>query len=647
MPHRLATIGSTGRTGAVRRAHRSAVLLRASPRTFHRSRSPPWPRPARSPLGDRDVVALAAATAARRAGEAVAPGSWSLASCWRSQRRGPAAGRSCAVRCRAACRPVSPTVPWPASTRRRPAPVRGWAMLVTDPEPLDGGGLRVDVRLDGRRLEATGVRAAAALELGPRLAGERIAVVGPAAAPARSMPRGSSPRRVVGRLTDRRRARTWRPGSLASRAANALRRTLDAGAVRLSPTRDRSLLVGVVLGDDRDQPPELTDDFRAAGLSHLLVGIGPERRVRPGRRSARVLTRLRWCSAPPGDAGRARRVRARWCASNRRCCGRWPWRRSPPFAAALGRPAAGIRILGLAVTALVLVDPLLVRSVGFGLSVARVGGDPRAGAAPPGRDRRAAAGSPSRSPSRWPPRSARRPCCSPPSVRCRWRRSRQPARGPGRRAADDLGPHRRVARRRRRLGRPRRSTSRPRCSPGGWPEVARRAAALPLGELHIQQAGALLVARRRRASRCGNCGVVHTGRRPLVVGSPPSSCSPPSVVPAPRRGATPVGDAGNPLVGGRAHGAASSTGRATAERGASRPCAGRAPGASTSSPSTGGGAGRSGRRRRVAPAVRGRGRRRARGAAPDRAGIGLPSGAGDRRGRPVASAAPTPESCGR
>ena len=39
------------------------------------------------------------------------------------------------------------------------------------------------------------------------------------------------------------------------------------------------------------------------------------------------------------------------------------------IAAASGRPAAGLRVLALAVTVLVLVDPLLVRSVGFGLSV--------------------------------------------------------------------------------------------------------------------------------------------------------------------------------------------------------------------------------------------------------------------------------------
>src|SRR5206468_3695597 len=36
----------------------------------------------------------------------------------------------------------------------------------------------------------------------------------------------------------------------------------------------------------------------------------------------------------------------------------------------LGRPVSGLRLLALAVTAVLLVDPLLVRSVGFLLSVA-------------------------------------------------------------------------------------------------------------------------------------------------------------------------------------------------------------------------------------------------------------------------------------
>ena len=52
-----------------------------------------------------------------------------------------------------------------------------------------------------------------------------------------------------------------------------MRRTLARGAADL-PRTNRSLLAGVVLGDDRVQPPEVTDDFRAAGRTyrHWLTG---------------------------------------------------------------------------------------------------------------------------------------------------------------------------------------------------------------------------------------------------------------------------------------------------------------------------------------------------------------------------------------
>ena len=41
----------------------------------------------------------------------------------------------------------------------------------------------------------------------------------------------------------------------------------------MAPER-RALYAGFVLGDDRGQPVEITDDFRASGLSHLLVVSG-------------------------------------------------------------------------------------------------------------------------------------------------------------------------------------------------------------------------------------------------------------------------------------------------------------------------------------------------------------------------------------
>ena len=45
----------------------------------------------------------------------------------------------------------------------------------------------------------------------------------------------------------------WRPGGGVSRVANGLRRTLAQGAHMLSD-RHASLLAGLTLGDDRDQP---------------------------------------------------------------------------------------------------------------------------------------------------------------------------------------------------------------------------------------------------------------------------------------------------------------------------------------------------------------------------------------------------------
>lgn len=57
------------------------------------------------------------------------------------------------------------------------------------------------------------------------------------------------------------------------RAANALRGLLERGADGL-PERERPLFLGFVLGDTRGQPVDIADDFRGAGLSHLLAVSG-------------------------------------------------------------------------------------------------------------------------------------------------------------------------------------------------------------------------------------------------------------------------------------------------------------------------------------------------------------------------------------
>ena len=136
----------------------------------------------------------------------------------------------------------------------------------------------------------------------------------------------------------------------------------------------RALLAGVVLGDDREQPPEVTDDFRAAGLSHLLAVSGQNVAFVLAA-AGPVLTRLRWRWRLPATsvvlAGFALLVRF-----GRRSCGPWRWRwwrrrgrLGPTRCRSAGprprrhRPGAGgpaARALGG------------LRSVGVG-----VGGDPR------------------------------------------------------------------------------------------------------------------------------------------------------------------------------------------------------------------------------------------------------------------------------
>ncbi len=247
-------------------------------------------------------------------------------------------------------------------------PVRGEVTLVSDPDPDGRGGVGVDVRLGGRRLRGV-ARASAAAALDDRLAGERVMVIGSVQRPG-SYERFVRHRHLAGRLAIETVV-GWRPGDPASTAANGLRRTLAAGAEVL-PERQRSLLAGLTLGDDRAQPPDMTDAFRAAGLTHLLAVSGQNiafvmvivapllSRLSFGPRLVATLAVL---------AGFALVTRAEPSVL-----------RAAAMAAvaavgvAAGRPASTVRTLALGVAAMVLVDPLLTTSLGFRLSVLGAGG---------------------------------------------------------------------------------------------------------------------------------------------------------------------------------------------------------------------------------------------------------------------------------
>jgi competence protein ComEC len=148
--------------------------------------------------------------------------------------------------------------------------VQGWATHGRDPEAVPGG-VRAEVRIGGRHVDAW-AHGASAAALDDRAAGERVELVGVVAPLGPLGRRSLLPRHVAGRL-EVTGVGAWRTGSTASRAANVVRRTLQRGARPLDDD-DRSLLLGVVLGDDNGRTPALESRLRDAGLSHLLAVSG-------------------------------------------------------------------------------------------------------------------------------------------------------------------------------------------------------------------------------------------------------------------------------------------------------------------------------------------------------------------------------------
>ena len=241
-------------------------------------------------------------------------------------------------------------------------------VLVGDPEPDGRGGVTVDVRLAGRRLRATS-RASAAGALDDRLAGERVTVIGRVrdAGPGDAWLRH---RHIAGRMTIET-VTGWRAGGPATRLANDLRRTLARGAEGL-PERQRSLLAGITLGDDRAQPADMEDAFKAAGLTHLLAVSGQNvafvlvvfapllTRLRFGPRLVVTLGVLAMFALVTRAEPSVLRATAMASVA--------------AVGAAAGRPTSSVRTLTLGVTGMLLIDPLLATSLGFRLSVAGAAG---------------------------------------------------------------------------------------------------------------------------------------------------------------------------------------------------------------------------------------------------------------------------------
>ena len=229
-------------------------------------------------------------------------------------------------------------------------------------------GVRVTVRHEDRLLTAS-AHGGARAGIVDALAGERVHVRG-TVRPAAADDDWSRWNHVVGRLTVDEVVGLG-PAPPAADLANRIRRTLAGGAAVLDDD-DRSLFLGMVIGDDRGQSPVIADDFRSAGLGHLLVVSGQNvafvlalasplaMRVRPATRLVLLLALLvLFALLTRFEPSVLRAVVMAGLGVG---------------STALGFPIDGRRALGGAVALLVVVDPFLVHVVAFRLSVAATAG---------------------------------------------------------------------------------------------------------------------------------------------------------------------------------------------------------------------------------------------------------------------------------
>lgn len=245
----------------------------------------------------------------------------------------------------------------------------GWVRLIDDPQPYPSS-TRVIVEVDGERFEMWSRGRAQQQRVRTWRGGEWVKVSGERVALDAERAQRVAWQHVVGEF-DLAWASDVDAGGAVARASNRVRATIERAADVL-PAPDGALYRGLVIGDDRDQPPDMVERFRASGLSHLtavsgqnvafvLAAFGPLLvRMRPVPRWLSTVAVIAWfvvlTRVEPSilRAG----VMAGLSAT----------------AYATGRERSPVRILALAVIALVMVDPLLAWSIGFWLSVGATAG---------------------------------------------------------------------------------------------------------------------------------------------------------------------------------------------------------------------------------------------------------------------------------
>jgi competence protein ComEC len=248
-------------------------------------------------------------------------------------------------------------------------PFTGWAEIVTDPQPY-AASTRVILEIDGERFETWSRGRAQQQRVMRWRGGESVRVSGDRQALEGERATRVAWQHVVGRF-DLEWASDVAPGSPLARASNRIRAAIERSSAFIVEPHD-ALFRGLVIGDDRDQPSDMIERFRASGLSHLtavsgqnvafvLAACGPLLvRLRPGPRWLLTVAVIAWFVAITRFEPSILRagVMAGLSAT----------------AFVSGRERSPVRLLALAVIGLAVIDPLLLWSVGFWLSVGATGG---------------------------------------------------------------------------------------------------------------------------------------------------------------------------------------------------------------------------------------------------------------------------------
>ena len=257
---------------------------------------------------------------------------------------------------------------WDSAVPRHLGAYSGWVTIVGDPAPF-GSGLRVTVEVGGERFDAWAY-GSPRRRLADRQAGEFVYMQGRRRRMV-SHARRAQIRHVVGQF-DLGVVGDWHEGAPLYRTSSRVRTALRRAAESTMAASDAALFTGLVIGDDAREPTAMVAAFRASGLSHLTAVSGENvafvlaaaspllRRLRPWWRWAATLGLIGWfmtLTRFEPSVLRAGIMAMLACSSF-----------------VLGRQQAVVRLLACTVAILVLVDPLLVWSVGFWLSTGATAG---------------------------------------------------------------------------------------------------------------------------------------------------------------------------------------------------------------------------------------------------------------------------------